>query len=63
MNNVPLVVILGTTASGKSALGISLAKRLDGEVLVCDSTQVYRHFNIGTAKSPARGAAGAFRTI
>ena len=52
MNKVPLVAILGTTASGKSALGISLAKRLDGEVLVCDSTQVYRHFNIGTAKVP-----------
>src|SRR5580700_8512484 len=45
-----LIVILGPTASGKSALGISLAKRLNGEILVCDSTQVYRHFNIGTAK-------------
>jgi tRNA dimethylallyltransferase len=49
-----LVVILGPTASGKSALGISLAERLDGEILVCDSTQVYRHFDIGTGKvSPA----------
>ncbi|HJZ53172.1 MAG TPA: tRNA (adenosine(37)-N6)-dimethylallyltransferase MiaA [Candidatus Acidoferrales bacterium] len=48
-----LVVILGPTASGKSALGISLAKRLGGEILVCDSTQVYRRFNIGTAKVPA----------
>jgi len=47
-----LVVILGPTASGKSALGISLAERLGGEVLVCDSTQVYRHFDIGTAKVP-----------
>lgn len=47
-----LVVILGPTASGKSALGIWLAERLGGEVLVCDSTQVYRHFNIGTAKLP-----------
>jgi tRNA dimethylallyltransferase len=47
-----LVVILGPTASGKSALGIRLAKKLDGEVLVCDSTQVYRHFDIGTAKVP-----------
>jgi tRNA dimethylallyltransferase len=43
-------VILGPTASGKSALGIWLAKRLGGEILVCDSTQVYRHFDIGTAK-------------
>lgn len=48
----PLVVILGPTASGKSSLAIELAEELDGEVLVCDSTQVYRHFNIGTAKVP-----------
>jgi tRNA dimethylallyltransferase len=47
-----LIVILGPTASGKSALGISLARELGGEILVCDSTQVYRHFNIGTAKVP-----------
>jgi tRNA dimethylallyltransferase len=47
-----LVVILGPTASGKSALGITLAEELGGEVLVCDSTQVYRHFDIGTAKVP-----------
>lgn len=47
-----LVVILGPTASGKSALGIDLAERLGGEVLVCDSTQVYRHFDIGTGKVP-----------
>ena len=48
-----LIVILGPTASGKSALGIDLAERLGGEVLVCDSTQVYRHFDIGTGKVPA----------
>lgn len=47
-----LVVILGPTASGKSALGIHIAERLGGEILVCDSTQVYRHFDIGTAKTP-----------
>src|SRR5271167_4391612 len=47
-----LVVVLGPTASGKSALGISLAERLGGEILVCDSTQVYRHFDVGTAKVP-----------
>jgi tRNA dimethylallyltransferase len=53
MSELPrLVVILGPTASGKSALAISLAKKLDAEVLVCDSTQVYRHFDIGTAKVP-----------
>jgi tRNA dimethylallyltransferase len=47
-----LIVVLGPTASGKSALGISLAQKLGGEILVCDSTQVYRHFDIGTAKVP-----------
>ena len=47
-----LVAIVGPTASGKSTLGIRLAKRLGGEVVVCDSTQVYRHFYIGTAKVP-----------
>jgi tRNA dimethylallyltransferase len=45
-----LVVILGPTAVGKSALGIHLAEKFGGEILVCDSTQVYRHFDIGTAK-------------
>jgi tRNA dimethylallyltransferase len=45
-----LVVVLGPTGAGKSALGIWLAERLGGEVVVCDSTQVYRHFDIGTAK-------------
>lgn len=53
-----LVVVLGPTASGKSALGISLAGQLGGEVLVCDSTQVYRHFDIGTAKVLGAGQQG-----
>ncbi|MGH9706389.1 MAG: tRNA (adenosine(37)-N6)-dimethylallyltransferase MiaA [Candidatus Acidiferrales bacterium] len=48
-----LVVILGPTASGKSALGNRLARETGGEILVCDSTQVYRHFDIGTAKATA----------
>jgi len=47
-----LIVILGPTASGKSELGIRLAQQLGGEIVVCDSTQVYRHFDIGTAKVP-----------
>jgi len=48
-----LFVILGPTGSGKSSLGIELARRFNGEVLACDSTQVYRHFDIGTAKVPS----------
>ena len=47
-----LLVVLGPTASGKSALAIDLAGKLGGEIVVCDSTQVYRRFNIGTAKVP-----------
>ncbi len=47
---LPLIAILGPTASGKSALGVSLAQHFHGEVVVCDSTQLYRGFDIGTAK-------------
>ena len=47
---LPLVAIVGPTASGKSALGVWLAEHLDGEVIACDSTQLYRGFDIGTAK-------------
>jgi tRNA dimethylallyltransferase len=47
---IPLVAIMGPTASGKSALAIALAEKLGGEVIACDSTQVYRGFDIGTAK-------------
>ena len=49
-DSVPLVAIVGPTASGKSALAVALARMLGGEVLACDSTQVYRGFDIGTAK-------------
>jgi tRNA dimethylallyltransferase len=47
-----LLAILGPTATGKSALGIALAQRFDGEVVSCDSTAVYRGFDIGTDKVP-----------
>jgi tRNA dimethylallyltransferase len=47
---LPLVAIVGPTASGKSALGVHVAERLGGEVVACDSTQLYRGFDIGTAK-------------
>ena len=45
-----LVAIVGPTASGKSALAVWLAERFGGEVVACDSTQLYRGFDIGTAK-------------
>jgi tRNA dimethylallyltransferase len=47
---LPLVAIVGPTASGKSALGVRLAEQFGGEVVACDSTQLYRGFDIGTAK-------------
>lgn len=50
----PLVVVAGPTASGKSHLAIRLALRFGGEVVNCDSLQIYRGFDIGTAK-PAPG--------
>ena len=48
----PLIAVLGPTATGKSALGLALAERLDGEIINCDSTAVYRGFDIGTDKLP-----------
>lgn len=48
--SAPLIVLVGPTASGKSALGIELAERLDGEILNADSMQLYRGMDIGTAK-------------
>jgi tRNA dimethylallyltransferase len=58
MNNLklptlPLVVIMGPTASGKSALAMALAKNLHAEIIACDSTQLYRGVDIGTAKPSA----------
>jgi len=47
-----LVAIVGPTATGKSALGIAVAQRFDGEIVSCDSTAVYRGFDIGTDKVP-----------
>jgi len=60
MGNTPLsspqqeyLVIAGPTASGKSALAMEVAKRFRGEIINCDSVQLYRGFNIGSAK-PSR---------
>lgn len=49
-DSLPLVAIVGPTASGKTSLAVELARRHGGEILACDSTQVYRGFDIGTAK-------------
>jgi len=48
----PLIAVLGPTATGKSALGIAIAERFNGEIINCDSTAVYRGFDIGTDKVP-----------
>jgi tRNA dimethylallyltransferase len=48
----PILAILGPTASGKSALALDLAERYGGEIVSCDSTAVYRGFDIGTDKVP-----------
>lgn len=53
-----VLAILGPTASGKSALGLALAEQLGGEIISCDSTAVYRGFDIGTDKVPAAGQRG-----
>ena len=50
ITELPLVAVVGPTASGKSAHGVWLAEQFGGEVLACDSTQLYRGFDIGTAK-------------
>ncbi len=49
----PVIVITGPTATGKSALGVQVAKRIDGEIISCDSMQIYRHMDVGTAKITA----------
>jgi tRNA dimethylallyltransferase len=48
----PLLVIVGPTGSGKTALALDIAERFQGEIVNCDSVQVYRGFHIGAAKSP-----------
>ena len=50
MNQPKVLVICGPTASGKTKLSIELAKKMDGEIISCDSMQIYQDMNIGTAK-------------
>ena len=49
-NAYPAIVVAGPTASGKSRLGMALAKKYRGEILSCDALQIYRGMDIGTAK-------------
>ena len=53
MNKKKIIAIVGPTASGKSALALELAKEYGGEIVSCDSMQIYKKMNIGTAKPTA----------
>ncbi len=50
MKKIPLIIVAGPTASGKTALSISLAKHFSGEIISADSMQIYKYMDIGTAK-------------
>jgi tRNA dimethylallyltransferase len=54
----PLLAVLGPTATGKSALALAIAERAGGEIVNCDSTAVYRGFDIGTDKVPVADRRG-----
>ena len=49
-DKIKIIAVGGSTASGKSALALSLAEMLGGEIVSCDSMAVYRGMDIGTAK-------------
>lgn len=51
LDKVKIIAVVGPTAVGKTALGIEIAKRFNGEIISGDSQQVYRHLDIGTAKA------------
>ena len=50
MDKPKVIVICGPTASGKTSLGVQLAKKINGEIISCDSMQIYKDMTIGTAK-------------
>lgn len=52
MQDLPLVAIAGPTGSGKSALALRVCEAFGGQIVNCDSLQLYRYFDIGTAKTP-----------
>ena len=53
-----IIAVVGPTASGKTALSLELAKRMNGEIVSCDSMQIYKNMNIGTAKPSADEMSG-----
>jgi tRNA dimethylallyltransferase len=55
---LPLVAVVGPTGSGKSDLALEIAVEFGGEIVNCDSLQVYRHFDVGTAKLPSEARRG-----
>lgn len=57
-NKPRIAAVVGSTASGKTALAIALAKAYDGEIISCDSMQIYRYMDIGTAKPTAEEMEG-----
>ena len=60
---IPLPIVLGPTASGKSELAIHIARRVGGEIVNCDSMQIYRGFDIGTAKIPEAARQGVLHHL
>lgn len=50
MSKIPVIAVVGPTASGKTGLAIDIAKYTDGEIVSADSMQIYKHMNIGSAK-------------
>lgn len=58
VEKIPVIAIVGPTASGKTALSIALAHRFGGEVVSADSMQIYQHMDIGTAKPTDEEKAG-----
>ena len=51
---IPLIVLTGPTTSGKSETAVALARKLNTEIISADSMQVYKYFDIGTAKPSAK---------
>lgn len=58
MNPIPLIVIVGPTASGKTTLAVEVSKQRNGEVVSADSMQIYKYMDIATAKPTAEETAG-----